>query len=145
MGGRLVRVSVSCGGLGYLFWPGFWGSLAGAALAWYFSAYFLPVFLAVTAAGFLLCKPAQDAFGVKDPQRFVLDEVFGMMVCLAGIPLEPGWFLAAFLVYRLFDVWKPWLIGRVDRMGHPSAIMWDDLAAAVPAVLIVQGALRLWS
>ena len=88
-----------------------------------------------------------------DPSWVVVDELVGQWIALfpvsygAGMMgieiwrLWPGW-IAAFVLFRLFDIWKPWLVGRADRMGGPMGVMLDDVIAGVFAAIgvIVLGA-----
>ncbi|MCF3974594.1 phosphatidylglycerophosphatase A family protein [Paracoccus salsus] len=99
--------------------------------------------IAVTVAGFWAVR--RHTAGMADPDRseIVIDEVAGQWLTLcfpsaafyfSGMPADvfpyPGW-LAAFLFFRLFDIWKPWLVGRADREGGVDGVMKDDLWAGV--------------
>lgn len=97
-----------------------------------------------TVAGFLAVPPYLRATGGEDPSEVVIDEVAGQLLALSFtiIPLWwhqvpdllfgawPGW-LVPFLLFRLFDIWKPWLVGRADRRGDPAGVMLDDLWAGL--------------
>ncbi len=104
--------------------------------------------LAVTAVGFWAVP--RYTRGMADPDRseIVIDEVAGQWLALcfpsaafflAGMPADvfpyPGW-VAAFLLFRLFDIWKPWLVGRADREGGVRGVMLDDLWAGLFAGLL---------
>ena len=92
---------------------------------------------------------------MSDAPEIVIDEVAGMWVALlpvafgaagagvAAAALWPGW-VAAFLLFRIFDIWKPGPIGRADRMGTPLGVMLDDLVAGAFAALGVLVAAGLW-
>ncbi|MGL6208645.1 MAG: phosphatidylglycerophosphatase A family protein [Paracoccaceae bacterium] len=98
-----------------------------------------------TLVGFWAC--AQGLGPGDDPSEVVIDEVAGQWIALCfpsfafwnmgleGFPY-PGW-VAAFLFFRLFDIWKPWVIGWADRRGDPAGVMLDDLLAGVAAGLAV--------
>lgn len=87
-----------------------------------------------------------------DPPEIVIDEVAGQLLalCFTVIPLWrndvadilfgawPGW-VAPFLLFRLFDIWKPWLVGRADRMGSTAGVMLDDLWAGLFAGIVTMG------
>ena len=128
--------------------PGTWGSAAAVALG--VALHGLGAFpllavaaLAATVAGFwAVGRELKDRPG-DDPSEFVIDEVAGQWIALcfpsAGFWLRgmdswdfpwPGW-VAAFLFFRLFDIWKPWLIGRADRRGDAAGVMLDDLWAGL--------------
>jgi phosphatidylglycerophosphatase A len=89
-----------------------------------------------------------------DPPEFVIDEVAGQWLALAFSSAvfwargDEGFLpypapLAAFVFFRLFDVWKPWIIGRADRLGGARGVMLDDLIAGVFAGLATYGAAAL--
>lgn len=73
----------------------------------------------------------------KDPSWFVWDEVAGMWLALTGLPKDNiVVVLVAFAAFRLFDIWKPWIIDRSQKIGGAVGIMVDDVLAAVPAWII---------
>lgn len=90
-----------------------------------------------------------------DPSEIVIDEVAGQWVAL--LPLSyaawtrgmdvtvmwPGW-IAAFVLFRLFDIWKPWLVGWADRRGDPLGVMLDDVIAGILAALGVMALAGLY-
>jgi phosphatidylglycerophosphatase A len=138
--------------------PGTWGSaaavLAGVVIDRYlgFPALVLGVLLAV-ALGFWACGRELAERPGEDPSEFVIDEVAGQWIALLfpsaafwwrgfeGWMPYPGW-VAAFLLFRLFDIWKPWIIGRIDRMTDARGVMLDDMVAGVFAgigVLVAAG------
>ena len=137
------RVVSSCLYLGELPAPGTWGSLVGWVLSWYFFEYSAPMLLVLCVLGYALTLMAEQSFGAKDPAMFVLDEVCGMMLSVLWLPKTVPVFLAGFLLFRLFDIWKPWPISILQKMKHPFSIMHDDLAAGLFANLILQAALKL--
>lgn len=155
----MTRLIATVFGLGLLRpAPGTWGSaaavLAGLVIDRYlgFPALVLAVLLAV-GLGFWACgRELADRPG-EDPSEFVIDEVAGQWIALLfpsaafwwrgfeGWMPYPGW-VAAFLLFRLFDVWKPWIIGRIDRMSDVRGVMLDDMVAGIFAgvgVLVAAG------
>ena len=128
--------------------PGTWGSAVAVALGvlihWIGSFPLLALAtVAVTALGFW-AVPRYTA-GMEDPDRseIVIDEVAGQWLALmatsAGFWMRgadsttfpwPAW-VVPFLFFRLFDIWKPWLVGRADRRGDAAGVMLDDLWAGV--------------
>ncbi|ETX13072.1 phosphatidylglycerophosphatase [Roseivivax halodurans JCM 10272] len=133
--------------------PGTWGSLAALPLFWVLHALGGVVLvviatLAVIVGGFYVVRAATEGSDEKDPGEIVIDEVAGQWVALlpvsygaafAGVPvlaLWPGWVMG-FAAFRLFDIWKPWLVGRADRLGGPGGVMLDDLIAGVFAAVCV--------
>lgn len=132
--------------------PGTWGSAVAVAmgLVLHRIGHFPLLALAtglVIVLGFWVV-PRYTA-GMADPDRseIVIDEVAGQWLALmapsfgfwhAGLPADsfpyPGW-VAAFLFFRLFDIWKPWLVGRADRRHDPAGVILDDLWAGIFAAL----------
>lgn len=100
------------------------------------------------ALGVWACGVAGRAMGVADHRSLVWDEFVGQWVALAPL-LVPRWWpadtttlalgmLAAFALFRLFDVWKPWPIRWLDRRVHGGlGVMIDDLLAGVFAALVL--------
>ncbi|HTL69722.1 MAG TPA: phosphatidylglycerophosphatase A [Candidatus Eisenbacteria bacterium] len=104
-----------------------------------------PVAVASTVVGLLIARRATEVFQLKDPRPFVLDELAGMTLTLAFLPLDARTLVAAFVLFRFFDILKPLGIRRLDRMKHPTGIVWDDLLAGVYANLALQVLTRwLW-
>ena len=146
------RFLLSFGGAGYLRpAPGTWGSLAALPVAWALLVLGGPLALAIAAgvaysAGLVAVQAETAAGGDSDPSWVVIDEVVGQWIALlpvaagaeqAGVDvlrLWPGW-IAAFVLFRLFDVWKPWLVGRADARGDAQGVMLDDVWAGLFAAV----------
>ena len=129
-------------GLGLMpFAPGTWGSLPGILL-WYLTPEDWRVQAAVAVAAFLagiwLCGESARRIGVHDHGGIVWDEIVGMYLTLLVVPRDPAWVLAAFVLFRLFDIWKPWPIRDLDHRLHGGlGIMLDDVIAALYAALLL--------
>jgi len=129
--------------------PGTWGSLAALPFAWALSSVGGPMPLAVaTVAVSLIGWWAASVYvrrtGVADPSEVVVDEVAGQWLALILVPPEPLLYLAAFALFRLFDIRKPWPVGWADReVGGGLGVMLDDIFAGLYAALIM-GALLYW-
>ena len=147
---RLTLLLATGFGAGYTPWaPGTAGSLVGLGFGLALAAAPLgpPTAAAVTAAvciaGVPICGRAARDLGESDPARVVWDEVAGMMVAVLALPAGAGWYwwaAAAFVLFRAFDVLKPWPVGWIDRrVGGGLGIMLDDLAAGALAWAAVQG------
>jgi phosphatidylglycerophosphatase A len=127
---------------------GTFGSLA-ALLPWLLLRELpLPIYLLVIVAGFAIgvwaCNVAGRALGVDDHRSLVWDEFIGQWVALLPLLVLPAswWAIAAgFVLFRLFDVWKPWPISWLDRhMKGGMGVMIDDVVAGVfAAVVLVLG------
>ena len=123
------------------FAPGTWGSLPGIAL-WWVVPKDLYIQTGVALVGFLLgiwlCGESARRIGVHDHGGIVWDEIIGMFLTLMVIPAEPLWILAAFTLFRIFDIWKPWPIRDLDHRLHGGlGIMLDDVIAALYAALML--------
>lgn len=89
----------------------------------------------VFALGIPACSRAVHAFGREDPKQAVIDEVAGQGLALLVAPAQPMQLLVCFLLFRLFDVWKPWPISVIDRRVHGGlGIMLDDMVAGLFAL-----------
>jgi phosphatidylglycerophosphatase A len=124
--------------------PGTWGSLV--ALPFIPLWQMLPdwgywLMLGITMLfGFWLCGKVADDLRVHDHEGIVWDEMVGMWITLWLVPEGWYWLLAGFLVFRFFDILKPWPIRWVDRHVHGGfGIMLDDVLAGVFAWLAMQG------
>jgi phosphatidylglycerophosphatase A len=122
--------------------PGSWGSLAALPLAWTVRGAFGRAGLAAAAAfafgaGCWAAGRVAAASGRPDPGLVVIDEVAGQLLALVPARRDPAAYLLAFLAFRLFDIWKPWPVGRIDRqVGGGFGIMLDDALAAGYAALM---------
>ena len=126
------------------FAPGTWGSLLAVLLYWWLPPLPLPVLLAglalAFAAGCVICGTSARRLGVHDHGGIVFDEFVGQWLVLAVTPHTPGWYLLAFGLFRLMDIWKPWPIREADhRLRSGAGIMLDDVLAAGYAALVVGG------
>ena len=127
--------------------PGTWGSLVAVLLGWViirflgFPALVLAT-VAITLIGFWAVGAELKDRPGDDPSEFVIDEVAGQWLALL-FPAAAFWRrgfegflpypapLAAFVLFRLFDIWKPWLVGRADRRHDAAGVMLDDLWAGL--------------
>lgn len=126
--------------------PGTWGS-AATLLLWTGLAHALspslrtPLAVALAVLVTLIGIPAATRVargaGVKDPQFVVIDEVAGQLVALIAVPL--GWksFLAAFILFRAFDIWKPPPVRRLEAIPEGAGIVLDDVAAGLYALATI--------
>jgi len=122
--------------------PGTWGTLAGLVFVPFLQWLALPVALAIIAVatlfGVWLCGKVADDLGVHDHGGIVWDEIVGIWLTLILLPAHWTWWLAGFVVFRLFDILKPWPISVLDRkVSGGLGIMLDDLLAAVLAAAVL--------
>ena len=118
--------------------PGTVGSAAGLAvylLVWWTGsrAVELALIAGLFAAGVWAGTTAERYFGGIDPGPVVIDEVVGMLITLAFIPVGLSGALAGFVLFRIFDVIKPYPAGRLERLHGGLGVMADDAMAAVYA------------
>jgi phosphatidylglycerophosphatase A len=129
--------------------PGTWASLAALFLAWGIRAWWgLPTLalalVIVLIVGWWAADTVTKASDVSDPGAIVVDEVAGQWLVLCVAPLEPVPWALAFLLFRLFDVCKPWPVSWVDqRVEGGWGVMLDDIAAAGYASLVLAALLAI--
>ena len=129
-------------------WPGTWGSLASLPLAWLIAGWLGPAGLA--GAAMLAFLAGCWASGVyiaagddPDPSPVVIDEVAGQWLTLLLAPREIAWYALAFVLFRFFDILKPWPIGWLERrVPGALGVMLDDVAAALAAMAVLALALN---
>jgi phosphatidylglycerophosphatase A len=152
----MTRLLVIWFGVGHLRpAPGTWGSAVAIAMALGLHALGgFPLLalatLAVTGAGFWACSRELAGRPGDDPSEIVIDEVAGQWLAFAipaaafwarGVEVPailpwPAW-VGAFVLFRLFDIWKPWLVGRADARHDAAGVMLDDLWAGLFAGICV--------
>ena len=134
--GRVPKAPGTAGTLGgfpltaLLLWPGnFWAYLAGCILL-------LPIAARI-------CEHAERILGEKDPPSVVLDEIIAIPICFLGIfaymefagPSQPT--LAAFALFRLFDIWKPGPINTIQTLPNGWGVIMDDVLAGIVVCTIL--------
>ncbi len=133
--------------IGYLpLAPGTWGSLAAAAIWWVIPAnIFLQLFLILfmLPAGIFFSGKESRRTNEKDPARIVIDEVVGMWLTLLIIPKELLLFILGFLLFRLLDISKPWIVNRVQSLEGGLGIMADDVLAGFISWILLLAFTRL--
>ena len=145
---RLAVFIATVGYCGYFpFAPGTVGSAAGLvfyALVWWTQSPIVEVAMiaALFAAGIWAGTTAERYFGGVDPGPIVIDEVVGMLITLAFIPVGWSGALAGFFLFRVFDVIKPFPAGRLEALHGGLGVMADDAMAAVYANLTLR--LMMW-
>ncbi|HNQ15263.1 MAG TPA: phosphatidylglycerophosphatase A [Pyrinomonadaceae bacterium] len=154
-----ITLALTTFGVGYLpLAPGTWGSMVGVAIyvgiewfetslltsfsasgvapaeigAWMHSVNVI-LFLALCLAGVWASDRSTVLFNHKDPSRVVVDEVMGQLLVFLFIPFTLSWklILAGFLLFRLFDIWKPYPIDSLQSLPAGIGVCADDLLAGV--------------
>lgn len=148
---RLLMFLASGGGVGYLPWaPGTWGSLLALPLCFLLSLLEAPLYwivlLAIVALAIVAAGAAEKILDRKDPGVVVIDEVAGMLVTMIGAPQTLLAYVAGFLLFRLFDIVKPFPASWADRhLNGGVGIVLDDLLAGGYALLCLQLLMRVLS
>ena len=127
--------------------PGTWGSLA-TLIVWIVISHFLPagwvlpvnVLLAAlaVAVGIPAATRVSRAAGIKDPQFVVIDETAGQLITLIAAPLAWKSFLAGFILFRAFDIVKPYPVRQLEKLPEGTGIVVDDVAAGLYGLAVMQ-------
>ena len=123
--------------------PGTFGTLVGLPLFWLISSYALNTQLIIITSLFMIgiyfCDKTGKALGVADHGAIVWDEIVAIMLVLAFTPTNFIFWFIAFLLFRLFDIWKPYPICYADaNFKNGFGVMFDDLLAAIYAILVMK-------
>jgi phosphatidylglycerophosphatase A len=126
--------------------PGTWGSLATVIL-WALASSRIPpasrplatiiAAAVVTLIGIPAATRVARTSGSKDPQFVVIDEVAGQLVTLIAVPLAWKTFIAGLILFRVFDIWKPFPVRRLERLPEGTGIVMDDLGAGLYALAVM--------
>ena len=142
---RLGLFIATCGYLGYVpVAPGTFGSAAGLVVFYAVrSTESAPVELATIivlfAVGIWSATVTERHLGAVDPPPIVVDEVVGMLITLAFLPVSVVGALVGFFIFRALDVVKPWPSGRFERLPGGLGVMADDGMAALYGNLVMRG------
>lgn len=125
------------------FAPGTWGTLVGVILYLIIGQIALPYYLILLAIaiafGIWVCDKTEKFMGVKDHSGIVWDEIAGFLLVMVAAPAGWQWIAFGFVLFRIFDILKPWPIKTIDKhVKGGLGVMLDDLIAAIPAWAILQ-------
>ena len=128
--------------------PGTFGTLAAIPIYLLIAQLALPYYLAIVAlglvAGVYLCGYTSATLGVHDHGGIVWDEFVGFWITMTAVPVTWQWIVAGFVLFRVFDIVKPWPVKIADtRMKGGFGIMFDDVLAGLYALGCLQLALYL--
>lgn len=127
--------------------PGTWASGATVFLWWIFASAFAPgsllltavlAAIAVTLIGIAPATVVERESGIEDPGFVVIDEVAGQMIALIGVPLVWKYMIASFILFRGFDILKPFPLRRLEMLPRGTGIMMDDVGAGLYALVLMQ-------
>ena len=120
--------------------PGTAGSAVALLILWlvpFSQAGLVVFFVAVTLVGTWAAHVAEAALGDKDPGAIVIDEVAGMTLSVLTLPLTPAVLLTGFVLFRIFDIVKPYPAGRLQALTGGVGVMIDDIIAGLYALLVL--------
>jgi phosphatidylglycerophosphatase A len=160
-----LSLAIATCGVGYIkLAPGTWGSAVGVGLylVWRWAAAHLFLFelrggmgvgavvwiqttlgllllVAVTLIGIAAASRTCSLLASKDPGKIVIDEVAGQLITLAILPSFAGWkgILAGFLLFRLFDIWKPFPVRKLELLPGGLGVVMDDVFAGLYAAIVL--------
>jgi phosphatidylglycerophosphatase A len=146
-----LALSIATCGVGYLpLAPGTFGSLVGVGMFLLLArviagnalvAVVLALIVAVTFAGIWAGTRIEQLFGRKDPGKVVVDEVAGQLIALFPLALFAHWstgiVILSFILFRFFDIVKPYPANRLQELDGGIGIMFDDLIAGVYGAVVV--------
>jgi len=159
-----LALAIATFGVGYLpLAPGTWGSLVGVGI--YLLLRYVAVnpahttflflesasIIIITLSGIWAASQTERITGRKDPGKVVVDEVAGQLISLLPITLVPFWLswkpwvIVSFILFRFFDIVKPYPARQMERLHGGLGIMCDDLVAGVYAAVVVLVAIGLFS
>jgi phosphatidylglycerophosphatase A len=127
--------------------PGTWGSLATVLLWWGVSRFIelrvqpvAAILLALLAIGIGIpaATRVSAAYGKKDPQFVVIDEVAGQLIALIAVPVTWKSLLLGFILFRGYDILKPPPVRQLERLPQGTGIVLDDVGAGLYALAVMQ-------
>jgi phosphatidylglycerophosphatase A len=124
--------------------PGTFGTLAAVLLYWPLSTltteYYLWMLILTSLVGIFLCGKTAKDLNVHDHGGIVWDEFVGFWITMFMAPAGLTWVVIGFVLFRFFDIIKPWPISWIDKkVSGGLGIMLDDIVAGVMAALVLQG------
>jgi len=128
--------------------PGTFGTLAAIPIYFLMMNLSLAVYLAIVVVGFVagvwICQQSADWLKQNDPSAVVWDEIIGYLITMIAAPAGWQWIVLGFVLFRFFDILKPWPINLADKAIHGGlGIMIDDVIAGIFALVCVQWIYRV--
>jgi len=145
---RIGVFIATCAYIGYVpVAPGTFGSAVGLAVYYVVrrqasTALELGVIAVTLAIGLWAATEAEHYFGGIDPRPVVIDEVIGMLITLALVPVSVTGAIVGFLIFRVLDVVKPWPARRLEHLPGGFGVVFDDVMAGVYGNLIMMALAR---
>jgi phosphatidylglycerophosphatase A len=141
-----LALAIATCGVGYLpLMPGTFGSLVGVGIFLLLPRIGIAIaILAFTAAGIWASSRTEELLGRKDPGKIVVDEVAGQLIALVPLAFVK-WsmitVMVSFILFRFFDIVKPYPANKLQELKGGMGVMFDDLVAGAYAAIIVTGVL----
>ena len=123
--------------------PGTFGTLVAVPFYLLFAKldliYYLAILTAAFAVGVFLCHYTSKALSVHDHPGIVWDEFVGFWITMIAVPVSWEWILLGFVLFRVFDIIKPWPVKMADKkLKGGFGIMFDDVLAGIYALICIQ-------
>ena len=123
--------------------PGTVGTIVAVPIVALMHVFSIPVYIVLTliaaAGGVYICNKTSEDLGQHDHGAIVWDEFVGLMVACIALPVGLIWLLGAFILFRFFDIFKPWPISWLDENVHGGlGIMLDDIVAGLATFAVIQ-------
>ena len=138
---RIAKFIATLGPIGYLSAPGTMGTIATLPLVYWLStvsfAHQCAAILLLIVVSFFIIQQALTSFKVADPSHIILDEVVGCFITFIGIPICGPTLFAGFILFRLFDILKPFGIKRLERLSGARGVLIDDCVAGLLANIVL--------
>lgn len=126
---RICEWYATCSYIGYLpIAPGTWGSLFACILVYFYRPLTNPFLIALLAAAGIFASERERRED-RDPGRIVIDELVGMLIAVAGHPITLWGLTKGFILFRAFDILKPYPIRKLERLPGGYGIIADDVMA----------------
>jgi phosphatidylglycerophosphatase A len=122
--------------------PGTFGTLIAIPFYLFLTAYspttYIILTIAISVFSIWLCNKVSQEINVHDHQGMCIDEIVGYLVTMIGAPYGWRWILLGFVLFRIFDIWKPWPIRQVDaQVTGGLGMILDDVLAGVYSLIII--------
>ncbi|ACL69945.1 phosphatidylglycerophosphatase [Halothermothrix orenii H 168] len=119
--------------------PGTWGSLLALILIIFFPGLLtIPVLLLTIVTGITVASLEENFTGIKDKPSIVIDEITGIFITFTGVEINWWVLLAGFILFRFFDIFKPFPINRSQNLPSGLGIMMDDILAGLLSMSIIK-------
>ncbi|MCK4519145.1 MAG: phosphatidylglycerophosphatase A [Candidatus Omnitrophica bacterium] len=145
---KIIDYTASCGHIGYIpLGGGTIAALAGtilyAFIADFFTTYLI-ILISTAAIGLLITKKAGEIYKQKDSPKIVIDEFSASLLVFFMIPAELKYLIIGFILFRIFDITKPYPANKLDDSSSTFGVMGDDFVAAIYTNLILQAIKIFW-